>query len=280
MYQEVSGVRELIRADWYRARKTSLYRLLLIEAAAVVIMILLATDGRGLSDRLELKPDVPGVYLLITAMVMAVVYGVSNEQDYAGGTIRNKLVTGHSRASAYWASYAVNTIIAYLVALVYLALMLGTGLVWTRFDFGSMAAYLAQGAAGVAAFTALYGLIGVIWTRRGNTVVCLITVLVLVFISNQIVNALAEPEFYDEEAVFFMQMEGEVVQGTGPVPNPYFISYPERSVYEFFNCFLPSGQSVQMIEGVESQYLPLYAAGFCAICWVLSLLILKRRNLK
>lgn len=272
-------MRELIRADWYRAGKSRLYVLLLAEAAVVLLILMIAIDGRSPGDRLGLSPGVPGSYVLISAMVSAVVYGVSMEQDYAQGIIRNKLVSGHTRASAYWASYVVNTLIAYLVAAVYLALMLGTGLAWTEYDFREMVLYLAQGLGAVAAFTALYSLIGAVWTRRGTAVACLIAVFMLVVTSNLISNALAEPEFYDPETIMIMQLEGDIAAGTDLMANPGYVAEPTRSVYEFLSSFLPSGQAVQMIDGA-GENLPLYALGFCGLCWTSALLVLRRRNLQ
>lgn len=234
----------LVKADWYKVRKSGAAALV-IGGTALCAALLAAAAVFEFPE--YMSPVVPVMFIFFAAFAAAVLYGITAERDFAGG-MRNKVITGHTKAQAYCSMYIVNTLVAYACAAVFLGIVfLATVKVPLR-DAEALPDRILYALAAIPSFTALYSLIGVIWRRRWTAVACIVTLIVLMWVSMWVFS-----EYMDS---------GEAA-----------------GVLGFFNNLLPTGQAMQLLLRLCSTYLPLYSLGFCALCWTASLLILRRSNL-
>lgn len=166
--------------------------------------------------------------------------------EYSGGTIRNKLVIGHTRRDIYLSSLIVSITAGLIICLSYILAVMMPGVILIGFSEGVMADVMLQTFLLVllmtAAFSAIFTLCSMLNQNKAlNCVIVLIGVLLMQVFSAYIFQALDSPQMW-EEYVYVDEETGEIV--TEPAePNPFYVSGTQREVYEFLMQFLPTGQS-------------------------------------
>ncbi len=174
--------------------------------------------------------------------------------EYSDGTIRNKLVVGHSRMRIYLANLIVCSIACVLISLAYVAgvIMVGIskgGELLTETSVFSMC--LICGLLVSVAFTSIMTMLAMLNTNKaGNVVVSMILALVLLVSSSYIYQRLGEPKMYDN---YVSVNEVGVPTQVEQLPNPLYIDGTPRAVLEVINDLLPSGQAMQLADAFDSE---------------------------
>ncbi len=166
--------------------------------------------------------------------------------EHSDGTLRNKLVVGHSRGRVYLA----NLTACFAATLLMTAALLAGGLagipalgLWCM-DGLSLGVYLGLLALAAAALCAIFTLIGMVCPNRATgAVVSMLLFLGLLVAGSMLYNRLTEPEL-----VSGVVITAEGMQMTEPSPNPDYLSGAMRAVYEFLVDFLPTGQCIQIAD--------------------------------
>lgn len=209
-------------------------------------------------------------YVIFTCLFLAVEYGE--------GTIRNKLVVGHTRREVYLSSFLT----VFAASLCMAAVWLIGGLAGVPF-----VGFLTIGPLGTtlclaivvgytAAFSAIFTFIGLLNNRRSVTVITIAVWFILLLVSMSFESALREPEF----ATALVMTDGTQILNTEP--NPYYISGLRRAVYEFVVDFLPMGQSslLQNIN-IDHPVRMLLSSAFITAAFTLGgLKLFERKDLK
>ena len=224
----------------------------------------------------------PGSFMFIgcfTAVFAALFLGT----EYSDGTIRNKLIVGHSRVSLYFSALilciassllvcAAGYLVTFLVGIPLFGLPLYPSIILQKFGVGMLM---------VTAFSGIFTLLAMLIHNKSiSSVVCIIGVFALLFLTVYILQRLEAPEFI--ESNFVMSVDGELIQGD-PVPNPSYLRGTAREVYEFFADFLPTSQSFRI---VENGALPhpwrfcAYSALITSITTLVGVLLFRRKDLK
>ena len=165
--------------------------------------------------------------------------------EYSGGTIRNKLVIGHTRRDIYLSSLIISITAGLIICLSYILAAMIPGLILLGFSEGVMGEMLQVFfliLLMTAAFSAVFTMLSMLNQNKAlNCVIVLIGVFVMLMFSAYIFQSLDSPEMW-EEYVYLDKETGEIV--TEPAePNPFYVSGTKREVYEFLMQFLPTGQS-------------------------------------
>lgn len=171
--------------------------------------------------------------------------------EYSGGTIRNKLVIGHTRRDIYLSSLIISITAGLIICLSYILAAMIPGLILLGFSEGVMGEMLQVFfliLLMTAAFSAVFTMLSMLNQNKTlNCVIVLIGVFVMLMFSAYIFQSLDSPEMW-EEYVYMDKETGEIV--TEPAePNPFYISGTKREVYEFLMQFLPTGQSYLIMTG-------------------------------
>lgn len=193
-------------------------------------------------------------YLPLMGLVSAIFTSLFIGCDYSDGTIRNKLIVGHSRIHIYLANLTVCSIANILISLAYTAgffvssTMKGGELITeTGIIFLCMLASL-----GVSVtYTSIMTLLAILdSTKASNVVVSMVLALVLLISGTFIHERLGEPKVYDNYVrVNEMGIPTQIEQ----LPNPQYIDGTPRVVLEFLNDLLPSGQAIQLADTFDSE---------------------------
>ena len=183
-------------------------------------------------------------YTILIGLVTAIFTSLFVGTDYSDGTIRNKLIVGHTRIAIYLANLVTMGAAALLFCLSCLTSTLAFGLpllgtpvtglqTLCPLLFGSLLLALA--------FAAIYTMVGMVCSNKAAVaVICLVALMLLMIGSSWVVAMLTEPEFYENYTLTDGEME--VIEN---VRNPRYPTGVWRDVLEFLNDFLPTGQSMQ-----------------------------------
>ena len=210
----------------------------------------------------------------------AVFTGMFLGTEYSDGTVRNKVIVGHTR----FAIYMANFITCLAAAMVMLGAYLLGGLVgiptlglWQMAP-GTLLILIAVSVALSAAQAAIFVFIGMASQNKAITAVAAILVaLALLLSASMIYNKLREPEMYS--GVIFTSNGMEVSE---PSPNPEYVSGVQRTIYEFVLDALPTGQGI-LLANAETARPALQISASVAITILVSaggIYIFSKKDLK
>lgn len=164
--------------------------------------------------------------------------------EYSDGTIRNKIIVGHTRTSFYIA----NLITAFTATLLMMSVWLIGALVaipalgvW-EMGISRLLLYLMIAVMFVSAFSAICTFVNMPSSNKAVTVVASILLFFgLLIFSSMIYNSLSEPAM-----TINVKIAVDGIDISVPTPNPHYVSGITREVYDFIIDFLPTGQGVKM----------------------------------
>lgn len=187
--------------------------------------------------------------MLCIGAVMAILTTFFLGSDYSDGTIRNKMIIGHTRKNIYLANVFTCYAAGIIAFLTYSAASLLTGLLLigasTYIGMTHMAERIAYCMVIILAYAAIFSLIAMLDANKARTaVVELLLVLVFVMLMSQIWSDLQEPEFTNRTII---SESGELVVEEN-VPNSKYVSGTKKVVYEWIDAFLPMDQVMYVLE--------------------------------
>lgn len=229
---------------------------------------------------------VGGVYI---AIVIAVFISIFIGTEYSDGTIRNKLVTGHSRISVYFSNLIVCSAASLMMHLSYFVVMicLGFPLMGTlETPVNVVVPLVLCSMVTTVAFVALFLLLSMlIHSKSSGAVVTILLSFILLFATITIVNRLSAPEYYESYTWIEQTADGETIEHSEPAEkNPNYLTGVKREVYEFLCDFLPSGQMLQYGEITvlpdHIEIMPLYSLAIVVVTTACGAYFFRRKDLK
>ena len=200
--------------------------------------------------------------------------------EYSDGTLRNKIMVGHSRASVYLANLAV----CFAATLCFAAVWLMGGLVGIPFlglwkiGITGLAAYSALIFCFSAALSAIFTFVGMnLQSRSASAVLSLLLFLALLVGASMVYARLCQPEMTSGVVI-----TSEGMQMAEPAPNPEYLGGNLRRAYEGLLNFLPTGQGILMANLEVAR--PLYMLASSALISVgmtlLGVCMFQKKDLK
>ncbi len=178
------------------------------------------------------------------AILSAIVNSLFIGKDYADGTIRNKIVVGHSRVDVYLS----NWVVCFVANLALLAVWCVGSLIGVpKFGFfqqapAELAMLVLDLVLMIAAFNAIFTLLGMVSVNREATaVIAILLSLAMIVGGSWCENKLAQPEMTTQGIV----AEDGSLQWV-ETQNPSYISGTKREVLQWISDGLPTSQSMQI----------------------------------
>lgn len=241
----------LLSADFAKLKKNKFFWICMIGmflfGVFMAVMHYIAMQEYG-----ENKPQITSIlfsYALVVVFLIPAFVSLFVGTEYSDGTIRNKMIIGHTRSRIYLSNLIVCSIAGlvfctcYLIGVFAVALPLYT--IDTDILKGIMILILCSFVMSIA-FTALCVLTAMLCQNKALTaVVNILAACFLLVMSIYIMNKLSEPEVYPGYSVITDSGEVEVL---GNEPNPDYLRGTEREIYQFFNDFIPTGQAVNITQ--------------------------------
>ena len=225
-------------------------------------------------------------YTSVVGVVIAVFVSLFFGTEFGDGTIRNKLVTGHSRKAIYLANLIAASACSLLFETAYLAACFAVGAPFMRsgllrFLEVKPAVFwltLAGTLVLVLAYAALFLLVTMNCVRKTTSaVLCILLAVLLLIAGLYLEGRLEAPEYISD---FIITVDG--VDRTEPEPNPRYLRGMEREVYQFLYDFTPGGQTVQYSMVAEGSLLimPVYSLLIFIVSTGAGAALFRRKDLK
>lgn len=276
-------MRNLLSAGFSRLWKQKIFwgGLLLMSASVVAIMLLqLRNSALNLYPvTLGLDTFLPGCFLFIGCFA-AVFAALFLGTEYSDGVIRNKLIAGHSRDAVYLSSLLLCAAYSLLVCAASIAavLVVGVPLLGPPADLLLLLKRLGCGVLLVAAFSGLFTLPAML--IRNKSVLSVFNTICffgLLFSAIYIMQRLEAQEFIMEASYV---LDGEYIPGEY-IPNPAYLRGAARAIFEFFEEFLPTGQSflISQLEVPHPLRLGLYSLLVTVLTTLVGILAFRKKDI-
>lgn len=273
---------KLLNANFMRLKRSKIFYVAAIFMVGLALLMIYSNhkvSGEGYEVALE------GTLFAFTnfmGIVIACFISLFTGTEYSEGTIRNKIVIGHSRFEVYMANLITNTIVSVILTLIYIAIYVCgsipiTG--WFTWEMEMIFASLGCVLLLCVVFSAIFTFIAMLNQNKAVVaVISLIMSLVILFAGSYFKNILAEPEYYEGA---FMTEEG--VQENKKVKNSrYLPPGTQRDIYEFLDEFLPGGQQLQISQSDVAN--PYRYMGYSSIIIVVvtgcGIMLFRKKDLK
>lgn len=217
--------------------------------------------------------------LLLIALLIPFLFAVFTPfyigTDYSDGTIRNKLIVGHSRTTVYLSNLIVTTVVSvglFLATMLcaYASIYIFRG--YLKFDGATMIKYIGIMVAMCICFASINTMISMlIQSKPLSVILCFALVLVMFIIVMVISQTLMAPEYYTD------YLTGELIR------NNSYIDGGLRTFLQFIVDFLPMGQSYQysVFGEVDKPWIfPVYSLAITAATTGGGLLLFRIKDIK
>lgn len=234
---------------------------------------------KGILDSLE---DQFFIYALLVSIILSVVCSLFISTEYSDGTLRNKVIVGHTRKSIYLSNFITSTLIGFIMCIPFLVAYLCAGIPLFGFfemDIQTVLFLVVCVFVMTMVLSAIYTLITMLNQNRAIVVAtCILSAFVLLFAGFYVDKKLSEPEMFP---VHSQNENGELVV-VDEIPNPNAVTGTIRDVYEFLYDFLPSGQAMQCynLKAEHPKLLILYSAIIIVTTTGCGIFFFRRKDLK
>ena len=224
---------------------------------------------------------VGGIYL---AVIQSIFISLFIGAEFSDGTIRNKLIVGHTRSEIYVSNLITSSIVSLFYHLIYIVVLFGAGSCLLKsWDTPKKTLFVltALSLMTVIALSAIFTMLAMlIHSRSVGAVTAMLVAMAMLIASMTIVSMLSAREYIDN--AFVMNEVGEFVK-SDPIPNPRYLTGVKREVYQHILNLIPVGQMIQFgnLQDIPQMYfLPLYSIIVVIICTGAGLVIFQRKNIR
>ena len=261
-------------------------------AALFVMELYLLYSNHG--DIVSGTASVDNTFFFFTMMGVIAVSafcGLFVGAEYSSGSLRNKLITGHTKTAVYLSCLLVSG----LAAVAFFLCAVAGGLIcclawqtWFVMDAGRLAGYLAASLGVAIAMASLCTLLSLsISSRSTGVVAALLIVMALLFFGNSISTTLDQPEQIPQITTIFDEESGQYSyvypdENTPMVDNPSYPRGTTRAVYQVLYDFLPTSQTFQLsrAETETPWLLALWSLLFTVFITAAGLCLFQRKDIK
>lgn len=275
-------MRKLLSAQYSRLLKNKVFwiELLFMFVMGVCSSLMPYLDNvrYGEHNRVD---DMLFNYVIFIGLCTPVFCSLFSGTEYSDGTIRNKLIVGHTRLSVYCSGLLVSLSVSVFVALAFVLPYTVLGISMLEAPKASMETIFLMALLSlfvIAAYVSMFHMLSMLITKKSTSaVLCLLLLIVLFALAVTIKGKLDAPEFVQN---YSMTVDG--IELMPQEPNPKYLQPGARKVFQFFLELLPSGQSMQIVsmDVVHPYLLMLYSAVLSAATTFLGIFFFKKKNLK
>lgn len=224
---------------------------------------------------------VGGIYV---AVIQSVFISLFIGTEFSEGTIRNKLIVGHTRSAIYVSNLITCSIVSLFFHLIYIAVLFGAGsFLLKSWDtpMKTLIILTALSLVTVIALSAIFTMLAMlIHSRSVGAVTAMLVAMAMLIGAMTLVSMLNAREYIDN--AFTMNEVGEFVKSE-PIPNPRYLTGVKRELYQHILNLIPVGQMIQFgnLQHIPQMYfMPLYSMIILIICTGVGIFIFQRKNIR
>ncbi len=284
---------KLVVSEFMRLMKSNVFKICLLISAGLGIGIVMmrwsdmkmnADIYAELSQEYRNADGLLFVGSLYMIFVIAVLVSIFVGTEYSNGTIRNKIIVGHTRWNIYFSKLIVCAVADVIIHLLCVVAVLIFGSIFIggiTLPPAKIFLMMLVSASSILALTACLLLLSMsIQSRAYGGVVCLLATLIMMFASMSIYQRLSAPEYYDGYA-YTDENTGELIE-VEREKNPRYLTGRKRELYEFLNDFLPVSQLYQitMQNTDHGKWIAVYDVILIIATTGAGIVIFQRKNLR
>lgn len=238
---------KLLRSNFSRLWKNKLFWLCMGAMLIYSVVYMLNGCRQATADLSEYHYSIDVYYFqfaLSIGFFCALLGSMFFGTEYSDGTIRNKIIVGHTRTSIYMSSLITTFTATLLIMSVWLisALIAVPTLGFWKMGTSHLLVYLLIAVMFVLAFSAICTVVNILSSNKAITVVSSILLFLgLLIFASMIYNRLSEPEM-----ISGVQITANGLEMSEPSPNPNYITGMTRKIFDVIVDFLPTGQGLKM----------------------------------
>ncbi len=210
------------------------------------------------------------VYTVIIEVVSSIFCSLFLNVEYNDGTMRNKMIAGHTRAAIYFSNLTANAAASLLLCLSYLLanIVIGIPLIGTlTLALDKTLLLLLGSMLTVLALCSLFTMISMlIQSKAIAPVVCIVAMFLSIAFVNEVQRILEQPKYWYD----------------GTLNTTSYVDGAEREVLELLYNALPAGQELQY-SGRNLENLPemcLYSAGITVITSAVGVFFFRKKEIR
>lgn len=222
-------------------------------------------------------------FVMFIGLVASVFCGLFLGTEYSDGTIRNKVVVGHTRNGIYLANLITCMIASLVMCLTFIISYLAVGypllggfhLEIKQILLLTLASFMVA-----VVFSSIYTLIAMNnQNKAAIAVACVLFAFISMFGGQLIESRLNEPEMW--EAYSYTTDTGQVVEQPAE-RNPRYLEGAARDFYEFLHDLLPGDQQQQIgtMTSEKPWILIGYSTGLTVLTTGAGMLLFRKKNLR
>ena len=269
----------LLTANFTRLKKDKIFWMgmaFMFAAGVFGVIMKVFNDPMATADQLAF------IFPVFIGIVSAAFCSLYIGTEYSDGTIRNKLIVGHTRTAVYMSNFMTCSVAGIFMCLSYIAAVAAFGLPWLGLSDMSMGAIAVLMIAALIMVIATTSILTLLCMQNQNkaisAVVCILIIIALLVVATMINARLDAPQYYDS----YVLTDSLGNSATEKVLNPQYLTGTKREVYQFFLDFLPTGQAVEISMQATPHLwrLPLYSLFITLVSTACGVLCLRKKDLK
>lgn len=222
-------------------------------------------------------------YINIVGLFLAMFTSLFIGTEYDYGTIRNKIIVGHTRTSIYFSNLIISIVVGLLLEIVYMLIIVGIGIPLLANLELSLSQYLIiflEIIVIIIAYSSFFTLISFACSNvTFSTTACMLLLLGMYVVSSNLAYPINMPKnikesYYDEQGV-------EHVIRT--IPNPNYPSEEKMFIYKNIYYSIPTGQGYEISEklnNADTFNLLAYSGSFICIVNIVGVYVFNKKELK
>lgn len=235
----------LLSAGFSRLKRNRFFLLTLLLVFGLSLASIWSECGKA--DTTDLEVSLDNVFFAMVpymGVFYAVVISLFLGTEYSDGTIRNKIVVGHTRISIYLSNYLTCFTACLMIAAVWLIGSLPGLFLMGPFQMGTreLLLYFLVIVGFTSVFSALFTMLSMLSANKAVVVVVEIGLWVaLIVLASGLIDRLGEPE----QSGGMAYLNGQMVM-LPREPNPLYLSGTVRTLCQCVVDALPTGQALLM----------------------------------
>lgn len=279
---------KLLNASFWRLKKNKIFwGVIIITLIVSAVMLITRYNDEIRYAEFNMQPKTIDSsfisFINIVGFLLATFTSIFVGTEYSDGTIRNKIIVGHSRKNIYLSNLIISIVVGVILELIYLLIIALIGIPLfgnIQMPIDEFAFVILNMIMIIVVFSSIFNFISLLCSNiTMSTVGCLLLILVMYVIVMSI-SGIANSEKYLENQT----VGGEENEEAELILNEDYPGDLQKEICKNIIRIIPTGQAMKLsstsLEYEEIKIFPLYSFGVFIIINCLGIYFFKKKELR
>ena len=279
---------KLLHANFYRLKKNKVFiGIIIITIIASFVIIFNTYQGNITNEKYNMQKTqidrTYTIYINVISFLIAVFVSIFVGSDYDNGTIRNKIIVGHSRKNIYLSNLIVSIIVGLVLEIIYLTIIsiIGIPLIgkiqMNIFDFLYI---ILDMILLIIVFSSIFNFISMICSNVTLSTVGSLLLILIMYVFCMSISGIA----YSTKELKIQDFDENGNLVTKYLEDENYPGDFKKNLCKTIINILPTGQAMELsevnIDINEIKIYPLYSLGVILIINILGIYMFNKKELK